>query len=254
MCTAVLLRRPGHAWPVLFAANRDEMTDRPWAPPARHWPDRPDVVAGLDHLAGGTWLGLNDDGVLAAVLNRTGSLGPQSDKRSRGELVLEALDHAEASAAAWALADLDPAAYRSFNLIVADVDAAFWLRNVDGAAGVEVVPLPAGLSVLTAHDRNDPACARTRRYLPRFQAAAEPAPAADDWRAWQGILADTSFDSADGPTAAMSIATDWGFGTTSSSLIALPAPPTSLTSERQTPRWLFAAGRPDQAGYAPIAL
>ena len=254
MCTAVLLRRPDHVWPVLFAANRDEMTDRPWAPPARHWPDRPDVVAGLDRLAGGTWLGLNDDGVLAAILNRTGSLGPQSNKRSRGELVLEALDHAEASTAAWALADLDPDAYRSFNLIVADVDAAFWLRNTGNAAGIEVMPLPTGLSVLTAHDRNDPACARTRRYLPRFEAAAEPTPEADDWRTWRDILADPSFDAADGPTAAMSITTDWGFGTTSSSLIALPARPTSLMSEPQMPRWLFAGGRPDHTDYLPVAL
>lgn len=230
------------------------MTDRPWAPPARHWPDRPDVVAGIDHMAGGTWLGLNDDGVLAAILNRTGSLGPQSGKRSRGELVLEALDHAEASAAAWALADLNPNAYRSFNLVIADADSAFWLRNSDAAAGVEVIPLPPGLSMLTAHDRNDEQCPRTRRYLPKFEAAAVPVPEAVDWRAWQQVLADTSFDPTDGPTAAMSIETDWGFGTTSSSLIALPAPPESLTSEPRSPIWRFAAGRPDKTRYAPVEL
>jgi uncharacterized protein with NRDE domain len=83
MCTVVILRRPGHAWPLLLAANRDEMKDRPWQPPARHWPDRPQVVAGLDELAGGTWLGLNDDGLAAGVLNRRGSLGPELDMRSR---------------------------------------------------------------------------------------------------------------------------------------------------------------------------
>ena len=85
----VILRRPGHRWPVLIGANRDEMIDRPWQPPGRHWPDRPDVVAGLDSLAGGSWLGINDWGVAAAVLNRHGSLGPASERRSRGELVLE---------------------------------------------------------------------------------------------------------------------------------------------------------------------
>ena len=82
MCTLVILRRPDHAWPLLFAANRDEMLERPWRPPARHWPDRPDVVAGRDELAGGTWLGVNDHGVGAAVLNRIGSLGQTTDKRS----------------------------------------------------------------------------------------------------------------------------------------------------------------------------
>src|SRR6266403_1575729 len=120
MCTLVILRRPEHRWPVVIRANRDEMIYRPWQPPGRHWPDRPEVVARLDTLAGGSGLGINDWGVAAAVLNRHGSLGPAPDRRSRGELVLEALDHADAAAAARALADLDPAAYRTFNLIVAD--------------------------------------------------------------------------------------------------------------------------------------
>ena len=112
MCTAVILRRPGHDWPLVFAANRDEMAGRPWRPPGRHWPDRAEVTAGRDQLAGGTWLGLNDWGVIAGVLNRPGSLGPDPDLRSRGELPLDALDHADASAAAQALGDLDGRAWR----------------------------------------------------------------------------------------------------------------------------------------------
>src|SRR5437764_973522 len=97
MCTLVILRRPDHDWPVVIGANRDEMIDRPALPPGRHWPDRPEVTAGKDLLAGGSWLGLNDWGVAAAVLNRHGSLGPAPGQRSRGELVLEALDHADAA-------------------------------------------------------------------------------------------------------------------------------------------------------------
>ena len=81
---------------MILAANRDEMISRAWDPPARHWPDRPDVVAGRDRLCDGSWLGLNDHGMIAAVLNRVGSLGPAAGKRSRGELVLEALDHTDA--------------------------------------------------------------------------------------------------------------------------------------------------------------
>ena len=82
MCTLVLLRRPGHPWPLVLAANRDEMADRPWRPPGRHWPDRPGVVGGRDDLAGGSWLALNDFGMVAAVLNRHGSLGPEADRKS----------------------------------------------------------------------------------------------------------------------------------------------------------------------------
>src|SRR5262249_56140236 len=94
MCTLVILRRPGHRWPVLIGANRDEMIDRPSKPPGRHWADRPELVAGLDVFAGGSWLGGNDWGVAAAVLNRHGSLGPVLGKRPRGELGLGALDPA----------------------------------------------------------------------------------------------------------------------------------------------------------------
>src|SRR5213078_3974054 len=145
MCTLVILRRPEHDWPVIIGANRDEMIDRPAKPPGRHWPDRTEVVAGLDLLAGGSWLGVNDWGVAAAILNRHDSLGPARGQRSRGELVLEALDHADAVAAAEALTHLNPAAYRSFNLIVADNRDGFWLRH-SGGGRIAVQPVGEGLS------------------------------------------------------------------------------------------------------------
>ncbi len=256
MCTAVILRRPGHDWPVVFAANRDEMLARPWLPPGRHWPDRPEVVAGLDREAGGTWLGLNDHGLLAAVLNRMGSLGPEAGKRSRGELVLEALDHAEAAEAAQALAHLDAAAYRSFNLLIADVERAFWLcnRGEETSDRIELVELTPGLSMLTARDLNDRTSPRISGYLPQLRAAGAPDPEADDWRAWQEILASRRGQPADDPFAAMTIVTDQGFGTVSSSLIALPATPKTLDDPARKPVWRFAAGRPDQHGYEPVAL
>lgn len=252
MCTLVLLRRPDHDWPLILAANRDEMADRPSRPPGRHWPERPDVVAGLDALSGGSWLGLNDNGVLAAVLNRRGSLGPAPGKRSRGELVLEALDHADAAAAAWALADLDPAAYRSFNLVVADERDAFWLRNRgEDAEGIEVTPLPRGLSMLTAFDLNDPSSPRIRAFLPRFEAAPPPDPAAGDWSAWQALLAARSAE-VGVEEAAMTVVGEGGFGTVSSSLVALPSTEARYASPPVRPVWQFAAGRPGEAAYRPV--
>lgn len=258
MCTAVILRRPEAAWPLIFAANRDEMKARAWLPPGRHWPDRPEVVAGLDQEAGGTWLGVNDHGVLAAILNRMGSLGPAQGKRSRGELVLEALDHAEAAEAARALTHLEPTAYRSFNLLVADAERAFWLRNLgdedQGESGrIELFELPPGLAMLTARDLNDPTSPRISAYLPQFREAAAPQPEAGDWRSWETLMASRAGDNGD-PLAAMTIVTDQGFETVSSSLIALPAVPLSLDAAPLKPLWRFAPGRPDQAVFAPVEL
>ena len=175
MCTVVIYREPDADWPVLVAANRDEMRDRPWRAPGRHWRDRPNVVAGQDELAGGSWMGLNDEGVVAAILNRVGSLGPDDNRRSRGELVLEALDHGDAASAAKAMADINPEAYRTFNLVVLDARDGFWVRH-DGGPSVDVKALPAGFSMITAADRNDTRSPRIRDYLPRFVQASRPRP------------------------------------------------------------------------------
>jgi Transport and Golgi organisation 2 len=250
MCTLVILRRPGHAWPVIVGANRDEMQQRPWRPPGRHWPDRPDVVGGLDELAGGSWFGLNDYGVVAGILNRWGTLGPEEGRRSRGELVLEALDHADAAEAAAALRDLEPRAYRPFNLIVADNRDAFWLRHADagGATPVEARPLPPGLSMIAAGDLNDTATPRLRAYLPRFRAAPPPDPATGDWSAWEALLGSRTFDTEVGPGGAMTFEMENGFATVSTSLVALPANPSGTVR----PVFRFATRRPAFSGFKDV--
>jgi hypothetical protein len=253
MCTIVILRRFDAGWPVVLAANRDEMTDRPWRSPARHWPDRPEVVGGLDSVAGGSWLGLNDTGVVAAALNRFGTLGPAAGKRSRGELVLEALDHGDAVAAATALADLNPRAYRPFNLVIADDRDAFCLYHRDdaGRQPIEVAQLPEGLSLITAFDRNDPSDPRIRTYLSRFEQAAVPDPETGDWNAWQALLACRDQGGDSDPRSAMCFTTPGGFATGSSALIALPA--TTREAGRR-PVWLFTDGPPDRTPWRPVTL
>jgi uncharacterized protein with NRDE domain len=260
MCTAVLLRRPGHAWPLILASNRDEMSGRPWQAPGRHWPERPEVVAGLDELSGGSWAGLNDWGVAAVVLNRYGSLGADSEKRSRGELVLEALDHAEAREAAKALRDLEPGTYRSFNLLVADAREAYWLRNLGDAetphggpaSSVEVQALPEGLSMINAGDLNAGSDLRVQRYLDAFRAAPAPNPGRGDWSSWTNLLADRTQDPAYGPISAACFMQDDGFGTLSSSLIALPAPPEALDEEPRPAEYLFAPGPPSDTQHKRV--
>lgn len=249
MCTVVVLYRPEHTWPVLIAANRDEMRDRPWDAPARHWPDREHVTAGRDRLAGGTWMGINDDGLVACVLNRVNTLGPDPEKRSRGELPLEALDHAEAAMSADALVAIDPHAYRPFNLLIADSLTVWWIRSDGGH--VHATDLEPGVSMITAHDLNDTAnSARMHRHLPRFRVAPAPDPDANggegDWFAWESLLADRS-----GPDhETMCIDLPSGFATVSSSLVALP----ERATDHRLPIWRFAPGPPDSTNYEAILL
>ncbi len=251
MCTVVFLRRPDHEWPLILGANRDEMRDRPWQAPARHWPDRPEVVAGLDELASGSWLGLNDHGVVAGVLNRTGSLGPAPGKRSRGELVLEALDHSDATAAVTALGELDGRAYRSFNMFIADNRDAFWLRNGgDGAGRVDVFPLPDEVSMLTASDLCDPKSPRVRFNRQRLLNAEAPRPESGQWAAWEALLSSREELPGSGPESAMAIETGGLFGTSSSALMALPA----IARPDLKPVWTFASGLPRPGAYRPVSM
>jgi len=235
---------------MLIAANRDEMAGRPWSPPGRHWPDHPGVTAGRDEEAGGTWLGVNDAGVVAAVLNRVGSLGPAGGKRTRGDLPLIALEHQNARDAAEAITTLPGRDFRAFNMVIADASGAFWLRwtDRDGATAPEIGRIPEGLHMLTAHDLDDSAASpRVARHLPLFRAAPVPDPESGDWAGWEARLADPSRDSSATESGSLLIEDRGGFGTVSSSLIGL------ASATRRT-IWRFAAGRPDKVSFRPVAL
>ena len=210
-------------------------------------------------LASGTWLGVNDYGLVAAILNRPSSLGPSPNHRSRGELPLEALEHAEAAVAAKALAGLETRSYRTFNMIIADSQRAFWLSSAGGEDGrkegapVDVTELPEGVSMVTAHDLNDLESPRIRFHRPRFAAAPAPEPDHNDWKTWQTLLASEEGEAGQAnasPSGALNVAPRGGFGTVCSSLIALPRPQLPI----RRPVWLFAPGRPDAAPFSAVNL
>lgn len=218
---------------VLIGANRDERIDRAWDPPAQYWPDLPGVVAGRDRTAGGTWLGMNRHGTVAAVLNRHGTLGPAANKRSRGELPLLALGETTLAAAGQKILGLDAGAYRSFNLVLADATGALFFRGLESGAPL-VEPLSAGSWMITSGEANDPGLPRIARHLPKFTAA--PA------ESWPALLADhTPPDD-----SALNILPHDGFGTVSAALITL--------SRTAPPDWLFAPGPPHLAAFEPVSL
>jgi hypothetical protein len=184
--------------------------------------------------------------VVAAVMNREGTLGSLPGLRSRGELVLEALDHAEAAEAAGALADVHPGAYRPFNLVVADPRAAYWIRH-GGDGAIRVHPIATGLHMLTARELDDPSDARIAAQRGRFIEAPAPDPERDDWSAWQGLLGAAAPDGHP-PEAAMVVATEHGFGTRSAALIAIPAYPGYGSGAV----WWHAEGRPDETEFVRV--
>jgi uncharacterized protein with NRDE domain len=215
---------------VFIGANRDEMVAREWEMPAEYWPG---VIGGRDVLGGGTWMGMNRHGVMAAVLNRTGTLGPAPGKNSRGELPILALRHETAQAAADALKGVDAGTYRSFNLVIADANGAFLLRGLE-AGEPDVSRLPEGVTMITAGESNDVSRPRIAKHLPRFEAAA--------FSDWRKLLGDRTGDW----ESAVNIPERDGFATVSSSLISLP--------RESEPEWDFASGAPDKVEFIPVPL
>jgi uncharacterized protein with NRDE domain len=77
-------------YPVVIAANRDEFYDRPSAP-ASFWPEAPQLLAGRDLRAGGTWLGVTRTGRMAALTNYRDPESNRAEAPSRGNLVSDFL-------------------------------------------------------------------------------------------------------------------------------------------------------------------
>lgn len=90
MCLIILAWRPRDNLPLVVAANRDEFHARP-AAPAHFWPEQPDLLAGRDLSAGGTWMGVTRSGRFAALTNYRDPVRSQPRERSRGELAVEFL-------------------------------------------------------------------------------------------------------------------------------------------------------------------
>ena len=71
MCTSIILFRKSSSWPVIIGSNRDEHLNRKSMFPGRHWKkEYPNVVGGKDLKKKGSWIGINDNGLVALIHNR----------------------------------------------------------------------------------------------------------------------------------------------------------------------------------------
>ncbi|MGQ9427169.1 NRDE family protein [Gilvimarinus sp. F26214L] len=127
----ILLAYKAHSeLPVVVAANRDERYDRP-SRPAGFWPDHPELLAGMDLEAGGTWLGITRNGRFAAVTNFRAGQRRAGTFRSRGELTREFLVGG-ASPADYARDVVRRGAdYQGFNLLLGNMDELVYCENLN---------------------------------------------------------------------------------------------------------------------------
>ncbi len=125
MCLILLAYRSHPKLSLVVAANRDEFYARPTAD-AHFWADAPDLLAGKDLEAGGTWLGVTRSGRFAAVTNYA-EVTPPDAPCSRGELTQNFL--AGDMGAQDYVATLDGPAYRGYNLLVFDGQDLVYASN-----------------------------------------------------------------------------------------------------------------------------
>jgi uncharacterized protein with NRDE domain len=147
MCTLALYFQEFESYPLTIVANRDEFLSRPSAPP-QVLVDKPLVFGGKDLLAGGTWLGVNEHGLLVGIVNRrSGADTERAKRRSRGLLCLDLLKAKDPIQAVEYLRQIKGSNYQPFNLLFANSMEAYAAYNIEER--IECVGLKKGVHVLS---------------------------------------------------------------------------------------------------------
>ena len=149
MCVIYFAYKFHPEYPLVVLANRDEFYDRPTAQ-AAYWDDHPDVFAGRDLVAGGTWLGITRKGRFAAVTNYREPGAPKGS-RSRGELVADFLKRNDSAEGYLEEIGGRSGDYSGFNLLVGEFSGAasqlFYFSNRGGG----IQRLTSGVFGLSNH-------------------------------------------------------------------------------------------------------
>ena len=187
MCLVLVVWRKHPRYSCLVAANRDEFHARPTVA-AEWWPDRPQILAGRDLEAGGTWLGLSRSGRFAALTNYRDPEQRRSQAPSRGALVTSLLESGATLTESLAYLREVGANYNGFNVIFSDGDRLGIYESVRGS-GRELAPGIYGLSnhlldtpwpkVQNAKSRLESALADLRDTAPLLALLRDDRPAPD---------------------------------------------------------------------------
>ncbi len=153
MCLAVIAIQALPAWPLIIAANRDEFHVRS-ARASQPWEDAPDILAGRDLKAGGTWLGMTSQGRIALLTNyrEPGRNNPAAP--SRGRLVEEYLRGAMSAQDYAAQTQAGGQSYNGFNLMLGDRHGLWFSsnrppENPTGTSPGQTQKLPIGVMGLS---------------------------------------------------------------------------------------------------------
>lgn len=126
MCLVVFAWKVHPDYRLILAANRDEFYQRP-SQPLQWWPDKPDLLAGRDLQAGGTWLAIGRNGRFATVTNYREHQRKKPGLLSRGELVTDFVDGS--SRAEHFAGSVEGQRYAGFSLLAADGDDLCYSSN-----------------------------------------------------------------------------------------------------------------------------
>lgn len=215
MCTVLILSRVHPDYPVVIAANRDELYARE-AKSAQVIMRDPLAVGGLDVQAGGTWMGVTAAGVLVALTNHRPTIPVRRAPRSRGEIVMRALATRTPDAIRDYVQRLDPADYDSFNLLFGDASGLSVAYGRREPPSIEIEPVPDGVHVLPS-DRLD--CPDLPRVARAIQLATPVS--RDSWdELRRGLIAALADHTLGHPLHSVCIHTEQ-YGTRSAMLVAL---------------------------------
>lgn len=127
MCLIVLHWQPNAEHSLQVWANRDEFRARP-ALATEFWPEAPQVLAGRDVLAGGTWMGVTRQGRFAAITNYRDPV-QASGQYSRGQLVADFLLGQQTAAEYAHHVQSMGHLYTGFSLLIADSQSLYFVSN-----------------------------------------------------------------------------------------------------------------------------
>jgi uncharacterized protein with NRDE domain len=163
MCLAIFSLNRLPDWPLIIAANRDELHTRPTLS-AAPWDDATHILGGRDLEAGGTWLGMTLSGRVALLTNYREPIPRKLDAPSRGVLTENYLRGNQTAQAYAQTVHQDASLYNGFNLLVGDHRELWYCSN---RSATPPQPLTAGVFGLSnaVLDAPWPKVLRTRQAL-----------------------------------------------------------------------------------------